>query len=222
MQITTSYTLQLSFIGEHHVLLLWNVEMGICFMNSSKHAKKFNLDPLIENRTTKDSSPIHTYAADVKSYPIHLHPELEIIYVLKGTVMLRSSVDQIKLSAGDVFIINSMDMHEMKGIDDENIVIFVNIDLQAYKTYVPEIDSVIFASQSSGESTTDLLKEYILKIYMENQLEKVYSLTINLILHLINHCQFATRHGNTLSNNSELKKKKPFHIQRIQRIADYI
>lgn len=183
---------------------------------------KFDFIPLIEKRINQDSSPINIFAAKVSNYPIHLHPELEIIYVLKGTVMLRSSVDRMTLSAGDIFIVNSMDMHEITGTDEDNSVIFLHIDLAAYKAYAPEVDRVIFASQSSGKNTTDLIKEFMMKIYMEKQTEKVYSLTVKLILHLINHCQFASRHGNTLNNNSELRGKKNFHIQRIQRIADYI
>lgn len=196
-------------------------------MKTINNAGKFDFSPLIEHRINEDSSPVQVFAAKVENYPIHLHQELEIIYVLKGSVMLRSSVDRIQLSTGDIYIVNSMDMHEISIFDDENLLLFVHIDLEAYKDYSPEIDRIIFASQSSSDNTITAIKKFILEIYIEKQAENVFneklnSLAIKLILHLINNCQFASRYGNTLNNNNKFKGKNIFHIQRIQRIADYI
>ena len=47
---------------------------------------------LKEKITYRDELPINVITANIEEYPIHFHDDMEVVYVLEGTITLRSCV----------------------------------------------------------------------------------------------------------------------------------
>ena len=47
---------------------------------------------LKEKSIYKDELPVNVVVANIEEYPIHFHDDMEVVYVLEGTVILRNRV----------------------------------------------------------------------------------------------------------------------------------
>ena len=45
---------------------------------------------LKEKITYRDELPINVITANIEEYPIHFHDDMEVVYVLDGTITLRN------------------------------------------------------------------------------------------------------------------------------------
>ena len=63
--------------------------------------------------------------ANIEEYPIHFHDDMEVVYVLEGTVILRNGYYTYTLKQGDIFILNDREMHSFTNTGEKNMVIDV-------------------------------------------------------------------------------------------------
>lgn len=81
---------------------------------------------------------------------LHTHSNaLEIVYVLRGTLRVRVSIDNFDLGAGDYVVINRDDPHFLEGCSD-NITAVISLDLAAFADVDPFCEAVVFACESFG------------------------------------------------------------------------
>ena len=59
----------------------------------------------------RDNLPVNLLVADIDSYPIHFHDELEVVFVLKGQILLRNGYYTYQMKPGDIFILNDRELH---------------------------------------------------------------------------------------------------------------
>ena len=69
---------------------------------------------LKEKIVYKDELPINVVTANITEYPIHFHDDMEVVYVLDGSVILRNGYYTYTLKQGDVFILNDREMHSVQ------------------------------------------------------------------------------------------------------------
>ena len=69
---------------------------------------------LKEKIVYKDELPINVVTANITEYPIHFHDDMEVVYVLDGSVILRNGYYTYTLKQGDVFILNDREMHSFQ------------------------------------------------------------------------------------------------------------
>ena len=62
----------------------------------------------------KDELPINVVTANIIEYPIHFHDDMEVVYVLSGSVILKNGYYTYTLKQGDIFILNDRDMHSFE------------------------------------------------------------------------------------------------------------
>ena len=72
---------------------------------------------LKEKSIYKDELPVNVVVANIEEYPIHFHDDMEVVYVLEGTVILRNGYYTYTLKQGDIFILNDREMHSFTNTD---------------------------------------------------------------------------------------------------------
>ena len=86
----------------------------------------------------------------------HIHNEFEIFIVLKGSGIAKIKNKSYSLKAGDVYLINSGEVHsymrnplytlDMDNVDDAPLFLFVQISNHCLREYFPQIRTTIFNS----------------------------------------------------------------------------
>ncbi|SDK08521.1 helix-turn-helix domain-containing protein [Natronincola ferrireducens] len=178
-----------------------------------------------------DGLAIRVFSSSINEYPIHMHDELEIIYVIEGEINLKDTFHSYTLEQGDVYFINGGDLHSIYKKSDSNLILFLQIDLENYKKYHPYVDKIIYICDSyynkAHREEIERIKQYLIKIMLEvlNKEEgyrkKVEALVISCLLNLINDFQYYSMDDKKLKNENKYKGDH-FQIQRIHRITDYI
>jgi AraC family transcriptional activator of pobA len=72
-----------------------------------------------------DSVPFKSFVASLEGSCPHLHNDYEFILLLKGQFGVRISGVEFKMSAGDILLINSGEIHSIFGCEEGNICLFV-------------------------------------------------------------------------------------------------
>ena len=71
--------------------------------------------------------------ANIVDYPFHFHDDMEIVYVLSGSIVLKSGYYTYTLKQGDMFILNDRDMHSLERTDEDNMVMMLQMDLSYFE-----------------------------------------------------------------------------------------
>lgn len=83
----------------------------------------------------KDELPINVITANIEDYPIHFHDDMEMVYVLEGSVKLRNGYYNYVLRQGDIYILNDREMHSFESTGEDNMVMMLQMDLTYFSRY---------------------------------------------------------------------------------------
>ncbi len=82
---------------------------------------------LLERLYYPNDYPIHITIPTLVADPLHYHPDIELVYVLKGEIELKNGYYTYTLRAGDVFTNSGNEVHGMKAVTRDNVVALVHI-----------------------------------------------------------------------------------------------
>ncbi|MEG2707857.1 MAG: AraC family transcriptional regulator [Vagococcus sp.] len=107
--------------------------------------------------------------------PIHWHKELELTYVVKGSLELRKNTKSKVYEDGSFFIVNSGEIHELKGTlsPEFNVICFI-ISYEFVKRYLPNIDTLYF-DLGQTQQTHDKMAALFLSILESFQSEDPFA-----------------------------------------------
>ncbi|MFF2890495.1 helix-turn-helix domain-containing protein [Paenibacillus sp. NPDC057967] len=71
----------------------------------------------------QDDLPIRLFVNSVEHIPFHWHKELELIYVLQGTVIVHVDQKQYELGQDGIIAINSMAVHQIERTIQDNVLL---------------------------------------------------------------------------------------------------
>lgn len=176
--------------------------------------------------------PIAIHVMELEEYPIHYHDAFELIYVLDGSVTVKDGYDRTIIRKGDIWFVESGDLHSFSTTDEGSQLLIMNFDFQYFEKYFPGLRKMFFPSIVS--ETDDYLKEANIRlkeqiaqlaygminsqVMMEGTLEDV---AIELIRNLINNFQYFRMNDGKLINNPA-QKENVGRGRRINRIMTYI
>ena len=80
----------------------------------------------------REELPISVNTVHIDDYPPHFHDDLEIVYILEGSINLKNGYYSYTLSQGDVFILNDREIHSFVKTDSSNMVMMLQIDLNYF------------------------------------------------------------------------------------------
>lgn len=119
-------------------------------------------------------------------YPLHWHNNLEFDLVLSGIIKGTINKKQIEVHAGDLFFVNSGDLHETDANDKIEIrAITILLSYNLLKEYSPNIDSYYFdftGSENAKNKVKNLITECA-HLYQEKT--EFYELEISIVLRKI-------------------------------------
>ncbi len=108
----------------------------------------------------------------VNNFMFHLHNEVEILMVLKGSVIVAIGPEKYELFENDFIVINRNEVHSSSKTDEENICLAIEINSSIMDRFYPEFNKVIFDCKSfeheeDKKQVTDKIRYHIASIVWE-------------------------------------------------------
>lgn len=91
--------------------------------------------------------PFSMKFTNIKEEPPHLHRELEIAFVLRGSVTYKMFNQFFSASRGQMIIVETEDLHYICDSSEDLIMITTHIDLEHFADRYPDIDYMVFACE---------------------------------------------------------------------------
>lgn len=116
-----------------------------------------------------DMLPIRISTHEVIHFPLHFHPELELLLVLSGTVSVQIGDVSHLISQDQVVVISPNVPHETRQTGTENSVLAIQINCGKFGPYETGIDTMTYHSteESFPDSGASLLREHMLLLNQE-------------------------------------------------------
>ena len=177
----------------------------------------------------KDELPINVITANIEEYPIHFHDDMEVVYVLEGSINLRQGYYTYNMKQGDIFILNDREMHSIQSTGEDNMVMMLQLDLSYFGRYYDNLKNNFFVTDMEDDSdeSIEVLKDILARIMMEvlqkgyGYEHKVIESTHNLIACLMSDFQYFVMEDGKFKNEAKNKGNKIL-AGRLYRITDYM
>jgi AraC-like DNA-binding protein len=178
----------------------------------------------------RDNLPVNLLVADIDSYPIHFHDELEVVFVLKGQILLRNGYYTYQLKPGDIFILNDRELHSYTRVgDEENMVMMFQLDLTYFSRYYENLNNNFFVTDmdDDDDESLDILRKLLSRILIDilekgsRYEQRVIESTHNLIASLQADFHYFVMEDGKFVNETKNKANKIL-AARLNRITDYM
>ena len=184
---------------------------------------------LKERITYKEELPINVAVVKMEEYPIHFHDDIEVVYMLKGSVKLKNGYYTEQLKSGDIFILNGKEIHSFESIEDDNMVMMLHINGNYFSNYYGNLKNSFFVTDMSDENeeSLEILRGILARIMMEilqkgyGYEDKVIESTHNLISCLMSDFQYFAMEDGRFVNEGKNKGNKVL-AGRLSRITEYM
>jgi AraC-like DNA-binding protein len=181
---------------------------------------------LKEKLAYEDDLPVNVIVAEITEYPIHFHEDLELVYLLRGSMTLRNGYYTYTMRAGDVFILNDREIHSFYRTDEPNTVMILQIDAEYFSRFYPHLKSSFFVTDMDDPESAemDALKGLLARVIMESiggDAGRVIAHTHSLLTLIMEEFQYFSMENGRFVNVSKNKTNKIL-AGRMNRIQDYL
>ena len=184
---------------------------------------------LKEKVSYMEGLPVNILVANIKEYPIHFHADIEVVYVLSGSITLKNGYYTYTLKQGDIFILNDTELHSFENTGEDNMVLLLHLDISYFANYYEDFRNCFFVTDTDNaqDENLEILRQFIARITMEilrkgkNFEQNVIENAHNLIAGLISDFQYFAMEDGKLINETERKGNKIL-AERLRRITDYM
>lgn len=136
-----------------------------------------------------DNNMISVNVCNITEHPIHFHSVLEIVFVIKGSVVVRSSCTDFNLIAGEYIFINGFEFHSIKTNSDGAVIAYLHFNQDENGT-VPLLLYNIDNLKKDSKSYHNVKKNIIniisavtdkngtackLDVYVQNMIKDIYA-----------------------------------------------
>lgn len=184
---------------------------------------------LKEKSFYKEGLPVNVITANIKEYPIHFHDDIEVVYVLEGSVGLKNGYYNYTLKQGDIFILNDREIHSFSNTGEPNMVMMLQLDLTFFSKYYGNLRNNFFVTdmKDADDESLEALRGLLARIMLEI-LEKGYGYEYkviesahNLIASLLANFQYFAMEDGKFVNEAKNVGNKVL-AGRLNRITDYM
>ena len=172
-----------------------------------------------------ENLPMKVSYSSYKSYPIHWHNAMEIIYVIEGKITVNIETETHILGERQIEIVNSDEAHSIYSNSKNNKVLIFSFDIGFLNRYY-DIKNIFFYTETSGNNVQrarkyEELREYLAVLLCEmcqkneDYEEYIEENLVLLLYHLINNFHY-------LIYDEESLKDKEVQFERYNRIIKYI
>lgn len=182
---------------------------------------------LFEKNAYLDDFPISIRIMHIEEYPLHYHQDIELVYVLQGTIELKNGYHNYILKDGDIFTNSGHEVHGLYSTGTENTVAVIQISNRFFTQYFPELQKVCFRTYVNDDiyDQLDTLRKMLLRILMDYSMKNFdyKSLCINAMIDVI---EYLHEFFNLFAFENQIvvnfKSNNPIIVQRISRIISYV
>ena len=107
---------------------------------------------------------MNLFVVEVDYREPHLHPEVEMLFVFKGSPIFIINDEQFQFHPGDVILLNSNDKHEIISQEEASIFLCLQILPKYFEGYFPQISHVVFTDHCRYDIKHNLLIYTFLKL----------------------------------------------------------
>jgi xylan 1,4-beta-xylosidase len=167
--------------------------------------------------------PYKAYFVSIDMRGYHWHADFEIMLILKGSVVIQVNDQSVILKKGDMYITNPFEIHSLKHTDEENIILGLQVDVQALIQVAKDMNHRCFLKQHI-QSETELastLRRVLVALMLEHSqnsitgtmmaMSNLYQLFADMMASIPNH---------VLSNNQSNQKQQDF--DRLKSVITYV
>ncbi len=176
----------------------------------------------------KENLPVNIITAHIKEYPIHFHDDLEVAYVLDGSLTLKNGYYNFHLKAGDVFIINDREIHSFVCDESQNTLMLLQLNMSFFSKYYDNFKNCFFVTDLEDEDESmEILRELLCRIMMlaiekgRHFEDQIVEYVHNLIDLLMSDFQYFAMENGKFINEVKNKGNKIL-AGRMNRITDYM
>lgn len=162
------------------------------------------------------------YEADNQFIPSHWHAHVEVLYLLEGTLHVAVNEQEYAIHTGDMFLVNSSDIHDTKAIGHINTVL-LQIPYDYLDLFIPHFNLVHFQEYYSQKKLcgNEAFRTLINTLQLMNQVfeakQKGYELLFVSHLHTFLYTLYTAFSTALLPSNQSHK-----NAGRIKEILVYI
>lgn len=177
------------------------------------------------------SSPVKFSTQQVIDYPFHWHDCIEVIFVMKGSILLElikdpALVNPMLMCEKDIYVATMNEIHRIYKTEEENTVLLMQIDAGFVRRHFAGVDVIEFSCLFNPDTNIERekiqeikeqvfhLSRLILNAAGKNSAE-IERVSYELLFNLIENFNIINR---ALARVSERKK----YIARFTRISNYI
>jgi len=81
--------------------------------------------------------PVKIFLHNLRNSPYHWHEDIELLFVLKGSIKVVCGKKTIMLKEKDLNLINSNEIHST-GADEDNLTLVIQINVEYFEHYYPD------------------------------------------------------------------------------------
>lgn len=116
-----------------------------------------------ETITYTSGIPISVRLFSAQRYPLHYNDDLQLVYILEGSIVLKVTFTEYHLEKGDIHIIHADDVHGIIQATRHNLIMVISIDMKKALQSHPNIHTQTFSTK---------VNDYSISIEKKNQLIK--------------------------------------------------
>ena len=168
--------------------------------------------------------------ASINDCPYHWHEDLEMIFVLQGSIVFYASTLKKRLFAGEVEVMSVDEIHRLKG-EDDNIVLSLKVRTDLAEQFIPAVRDVVFdCNLHHGREVGKqiqlrfgrILSSFFLDAYAKkdkNLDEQIRGKLAEILDYIMDQFDIVSK----VLNSKELgAAERNVQRQRYRRVADYI
>lgn len=124
---------------------------------------------LLERLYYADDFPMNITIAHIQEDPPHYHLDIEILYVLHGSLRLKNGYCHYELHEGDVFTNSGHEVHSLTSDDPSCVVAQFQLKTRYFSQYFPDLSKACYRTYSKKPSDKkhDRLRELLLQILLK-------------------------------------------------------
>jgi len=113
--------------------------------------------------------PIKAFFVSIGSREYHWHSDLEIVWILKGSVIIQMNTSDITLNVGDIYLLNTNEVHCLKHTNQDNLLLALQINETIVSSYYKHLNRIHFDHNYIGEhdELSMRLKQKLAKIMID-------------------------------------------------------
>lgn len=171
--------------------------------------------------------PIKVTTVNLVQYPMHMHDDLEVLYILEGSVIVKSGYSELLLTEGDVYVFNKNELHSIIKTEEDNMVMMLHVNIQYFIKYYETlaVNFFVMSTDNAKAESIESLRTLMASIMMEmlqkgyRYEEKVIESVHNLLTCLISDFLFDEA---AEENNTERSRSEAVLAARLHRVIEYM